>query len=51
MECTKCKEEIQFLEIHLKWKKTKDGHIKHKCKSCGKINGITQSIDGSLVTY
>lgn len=43
--------EIGFYEISAKWKKSKDGYIRHKCKSCGKSNSITQCITGKLVVY
>lgn len=51
MECIKCKSEIKFLEICEKWKKSKDGIIKHNCKKCKKSNNITQDIQGLLHTY
>lgn len=51
MNCTNCKTEIKFLEICEKWKKSKDGFIKHKCKNCKKSNNITQDIQGKLHTF
>lgn len=51
MECTKCKVEIKFSEVCEKWKKSKDGFIKHKCKTCKTTNNITQDIQGKLHTF
>ena len=43
--------EIYFHEITDKWRKSKDHFIKHKCKTCGKWNPITQDITGRLLVY
>lgn len=51
MNCKHCNTEIKYNEIYLRWKSSKTGHIKHRCKECNKINNITQDIQGTLHTY
>jgi len=51
MNCKHCNVEIKYSEIYLRWAKAKDGHIKHRCKDCNKINNITQDIQGKLHVY
>lgn len=48
MKCKYFSMEIYFHEIIHKWRKSKDHFIKHKCKSCGMWNPITQDITGKL---
>lgn len=48
--CPHCEREIPFEELESKWMKSKDCHIKVKCK-CKRFIGVTIDIRGDFVAY
>ena len=48
--CPTCKANQPFESFETKWHKTKNSHIRHKCK-CGAWMYITCDITGDFVAY
>ncbi len=48
--CPYCTNKIEWDEIEDRYMKSKDGHIRKKCK-CKRFIGITTDITGDLIAY